>query len=44
LRLLDALDLRLRLETEPADGETTPAASPAIDLDRLLADYRSRDL
>jgi transcriptional regulator with XRE-family HTH domain len=40
LRLLDALDLRLRLETEPADEGATPAAGPAIDLDKLLADYR----
>ncbi|MGH2880248.1 MAG: helix-turn-helix domain-containing protein [Solirubrobacteraceae bacterium] len=43
LRLLDALDLRLLLETEPADEEATPADRPAIDLDRLLAAYRDHD-
>ncbi|HEX3692870.1 MAG TPA: helix-turn-helix transcriptional regulator [Solirubrobacteraceae bacterium] len=43
LRLLDALDLGLRLETDPADNAPAPTASSTIDLDRLLADYRNRD-
>jgi transcriptional regulator with XRE-family HTH domain len=43
LRLLDALDLGLRLETDPAHQAPVPGTSTAIDLDRLLADYRDRD-
>ena len=44
LRLLDALDMRLRVDTEPADERQASAAHPTIDLDRLLADYRTRDV
>jgi transcriptional regulator with XRE-family HTH domain len=43
LRLLDALDLGLRLETDPAHHAPAPAGSPAIDLDKLLSDYRDRE-